>query len=77
MFSDEELRVGNILSIEFFLPVFLHEIAPATCTAAVVWVERLPKGGRARFDVGMRFVRLEEATTSLLASVLGPPAGHG
>ena len=50
--------------------------APVTYTAEVVWIEPLPAGALARFDVGLKFIQLEPATLRLLAKVLGPPEGE-
>ncbi len=69
IFSDEELKVGGLLKMEFFLP----DVAPVTYTAEVVWVEPLPIGADARFDVGLKFIQLEPDALKLLMQVLGPP----
>ena len=68
IFSDDPLQVGELLKMEFFLP----DTRPVTYTAEVVWVEPLPKGAPARFDVGLKFLQLEPATLSLLVGGLGP-----
>jgi hypothetical protein len=69
IYSDERLRVGELLKMEFFLP----DITPVTYTAEVVWIDALPDGSPARFDVGLKFLQLEPAALRLLVSVLGPP----
>ena len=69
VFSDEERRVGELLKMEFFLP----DVAPVTYTAEVVWVERIPGGAPATFDVGLKFIQLEPDALKLLLQVLGPP----
>jgi hypothetical protein len=51
-YSDDEQRPGARLELELLFPgggtaVFLAE---------VVWVETLPAGSPARFDVGLRFL---------------------
>jgi len=69
IFSDDELRVGELLKLEFFLP----EVAPVTYTAEVVWIEPLPVEADARFDVGLKFIQLEPEALKLLLQVLGPP----
>lgn len=71
IFSDEALRVGELLKMEFFLP----DVQPVTYTAEVVWVEALPAGDQARFDVGLKFIQLEPDALRLLLQVLGPPEG--
>jgi hypothetical protein len=72
IFSDEKMRVGELLKMEFFLP----DAAPVTYTAEVVWVEELAPGAPARFDLGLKFIQLEPAAIRLLMSVLGPAEGH-
>jgi hypothetical protein len=69
IFSDDELRVGELLKMEFFLP----DVPPVTYTAEVVWIERLAEDAPARFDVGLKFIQLEPDALQLLAKVLGPP----
>src|SRR5215472_12897153 len=69
IYSDENLRVGELLKMEFFLP----DVTPVTYTAEVVWIEPLPAGSPARFDVGLKFIQLEPAAITLLMGVLGPP----
>jgi hypothetical protein len=69
IYSDDKLRVGELLKMEFFLP----DVTPVTYTAEVVWIVALPEGSPARFDVGLKFIQLEPAAISLLMGVLGPP----
>jgi PilZ domain len=69
IFSDDPLRVGELLKMEFFLP----DIPPVTYTAEVVWIEPLPPASPARFDVGLKFIQLEPDALQLLTKVLGPP----
>ena len=37
-FSDDEMRVGELLKMEFFLA----DVPPVTYTAEVVWIDELP-----------------------------------
>jgi hypothetical protein len=69
IFSDEALRIGELFKLEFFLP----DVAPVTYTAEVVWIEPLPEGAPARYDVGLKFIQLEPDALRLLLQVLGPP----
>jgi hypothetical protein len=73
IFSDEEMQVGALLKMEFFLP----DVEPVTYTAEVVWIDPLPAGSPARFDVGLKFIQLEPAALQLLLKVLGPPEEGG
>jgi hypothetical protein len=68
IYSDDPLRIGELLKMEFFLP----DVQPVTYTAEVVWIEPLPNGAPARFDVGLKFIQLEPAALQLLMKVLGP-----
>ncbi|HEX4446384.1 MAG TPA: PilZ domain-containing protein [Polyangiaceae bacterium] len=69
IYSDDELKVGALLKMEFFLA----DVPPVTYTAEVVWIERLPDKAPARFDVGLKFIQLEPEALQLLTKVLGPP----
>jgi PilZ domain-containing protein len=69
IFSDEERHVGELLKMEFFLP----DAPPVTYTAEVVWIDRLPPDGPARFDLGLKFIQLEPDALKVLMQVLGPP----
>ena len=69
IYSDDKLRVGELLKMEFFLP----DVEPVTYTAEVVWIVPLPTGSPARFDVGLKFMQLEPGAITLLMGVLGPP----
>jgi len=68
IFSDDHLKVGELLKLEFFV----EEASPVTYTAQVVWVERLAEGAPALFDVGLKFLHLEPAALKMLVGVLGP-----
>jgi hypothetical protein len=69
IFSDDRLRIGELLKMEFFLP----DVEPVTYTAEVVWIVPLPTGSPARFDVGLKFIQLDPGAITLLMGVLGPP----
>lgn len=69
IYSDEVMRVGDFLKMEFFLP----DVEPVTYTAEVVWIDALGPGAPAKFDVGLKFVQLEPGALQLLLKVLGPP----
>ena len=72
IFSDEELRIGDLLKMEFFLP----DTEPVTYTGEVVWIDRLADGAAARFDVGLKFIQLGPDALKLLVKVLGPEEGE-
>jgi hypothetical protein len=69
IYSDEEMRVGDFLKMEFFL----QDVEPVTYTAEVVWIDTLPEGSPAKYDVGLKFIQLEPGALQLLLKVIGPP----
>lgn len=69
VYADEAPTPGDRLELELFLP----DESALECTVEVVWVEPLPEGSPARFDVGARFVKLDEPDRSRLAAVLQQP----
>ena len=71
VYSDDRHKVGNLVKMEFFVT----GAPPVTYTAEVVWIEALPKGAPAKYDVGLKFVDLSRAAYDLLLGVLGPEAG--
>jgi hypothetical protein len=68
IYSDEEYARGALLKMELFAEG--HD--SITYTAEVVWIESLPKGSPALYDVGLRFVDLRPEALVLLSSLLGP-----
>lgn len=69
VYADEAPAAGDRLELE----LFLQDETALTCTVEVVWVEPLPDGSPARFDVGARFVKLSEDDRARLATVLKEP----
>jgi hypothetical protein len=67
VFSDLPMEVGERLTLE----LFLAGADEVTFLAEVVWIERLPEGSDATFDVGLKFLSLDPAAEALLAKVLG------
>lgn len=68
VYSDDRHRPGALVKMEFFA-----EGSPAvTYTAEVVWVEELPPGSAAKYDLGLKFVDLSVEALAFLTSVLGP-----
>jgi hypothetical protein len=66
IYSDKYLPEGKRLEIEFFLPSGYTVEA----IAKVVWVNELPPGSEALYDVGLEFIRLPEMAVEELKSVL-------
>jgi hypothetical protein len=66
VYTDEELREGTRLEIEVFLP----EGRSVVCQVEVVWVDKLPDGAAARFDVGIAFIAIRPDDRERISSVL-------
>jgi hypothetical protein len=65
-YSDDEHRPGTRLELE----LIFRDGGSAVILAEVVWVEPLPAGGPARFDVGLRFVDAEPEDLEQIQKVL-------
>ena len=68
LYADDAPAIGDRLELELFLP----DESEMLCTVEVVWIEELPQGSPARFDVGAKFVALEGADRARLELVLKP-----
>ncbi len=66
LYADEAPAAGDRLQLE----LFLHDQSELTLRVEVVWVEELPEGSPARFDVGVKFVELSEADRARLSTTL-------
>ena len=73
IFSDDPVKVGSLLDLE----LFPGDHQPFSCTAEVMWVEELPHGAPALYDVGLRFTQLKDEDRARLAAVLEPAAPAG
>ena len=66
VFSDDRMKIGAKLNLEL-LP------EPATSVqvlARVAWIDELPDGSPARFDVGLEFLDVPEEMVSRLGAIL-------
>lgn len=70
LYADDAPSVGDRLELELFLP----DQSELVCRVEVVWVEKLPDGAPAQYDVGAKFVEISAGDRSRLASAL---AGAG
>jgi hypothetical protein len=66
VYSDDETAPGTPLELE----LVFSDSSSVVCRAEVVWIERLPDGAPARFDVGLRFTELTSDAAAQLARVL-------
>jgi c-di-GMP-binding flagellar brake protein YcgR len=69
VFSDETFGLGNKLELDVLLP----DESVVRCWAEVVWLDELPAGAEAKFDVGLKFTDMAPADIERLATVLGDP----
>ena len=69
VFADDAHVQGERIEME----VLFGEGDSATFVAEVAWVEELPKGAPARFDVGLRYLDVAASDLDRLAKVLGNP----
>jgi len=65
LYSDEAFKVGSRLELEIFLP----DDSSITVTARTVWVDTLPAGGPAAYEVGFAFVDISADHHALLANL--------
>ena len=68
-YSDERRPVGERLELE----LAFRDGGVATVLAEVVWIEELPAGSPARFDVGMRYIDASAKDLALIRRALGAP----
>lgn len=72
--SDEEMQVGDRLDLTLFTP----EGEEIETTIRVAWVNVLPAGSEAAFDVGLHFERVApehaERLTRLVSSAMSDPS---
>lgn len=65
-YSDDPIRPGRLLEVGVFLP----DGEEVTAVVEVEWCDPLPRSEPARFDVGMRILRMEPAARRRLEDVL-------
>jgi hypothetical protein len=63
-YSDDEQPVGTRIEIDLLFP----QGEPARVLAEVAWVQPLPAGSAARFDVGLRFIRIRSEDLARIAA---------
>jgi len=72
IYSDEPLKEGKGVQIELDLP----SGKSAKATARVVWIEVLPPGSEARFDVGLEFLVISNEAIDELQSISENASTH-
>jgi hypothetical protein len=68
LYADEAPAIGDRLELELFLP----DSSQVTCVVEVVWLEPLPEGAPAKFDVGVKYVDISAKAKKQLEIVLSP-----
>jgi PilZ domain len=71
VFTDERPAEGVPLRLE----VFLVDGTSVTCRVVVAWVDPLPDGAPARFEVGLEFTALRPGDRERLSVAIGSPQG--
>src|SRR5207244_174995 len=66
IYGDDPMSPGDHLEIELFLP----DQSTVTCEVEIVWVDPLPDGAPARFDMGLKFLHPNKADMDRRAAVL-------
>ena len=67
IYSDQRFAKGELLTLELMAP----EMMTTTFTAEVVWIDELPAGSPALFDVGLRFRSVDPTQIQALERMLG------
>ncbi|MFP4365138.1 MAG: methyltransferase domain-containing protein [Spirochaetia bacterium] len=62
IYSDQPHRVGEHLDLELFLP----DNSEVHCKVEVVWVSEAPEAKQAKYDVGLRFMKIREDHLDIL-----------
>jgi len=65
IYSDQSFRPGERLTLEL-----MTADALTTFTAEVVWIEELPAGAPATYDVGLRFHDVDPSQAATLEKIL-------
>jgi len=65
MYSDDPFEVGTRIELELLVPGEAIEFH-----ARVVWIESLPAGGPALYDVGLEFLELSDGAKQHLGALL-------
>lgn len=68
VYSDEQFEVGSRMEIE----LFLREEPSLIFTVQVVWINPLPGGAPARYDVGLQFLDVPQQGLHRLRDALEP-----
>ena len=67
IYSDQRFAKGELLTLE----LMTVDSPVSTLTAEVVWIDELPAGSPALFDVGLRFRSVDPTQFQALEHILG------
>ena len=67
IYSDQKFAKGELLTLE----LMTVDAPISTFTAEVMWIEELPAGSPALFDVGLRFRSVDPTQAQALERMLG------
>lgn len=67
IYSDQRFAKGELLTLE----LMTVDAPISTFTAEVVWIDELPAGSPALFDVGLRFKGVDPTQAQALERMLG------
>lgn len=67
LYADQPHKLGEDLELEVFMP----DGVTLTCRVEVVWAETLEMGAEARFEIGVKFVRIAEADQKRIVALAG------
>jgi len=66
VFSDEPSKPGTYFELELLLP----DGVTIVCKAVVAWMDMLPEGAPAKYDLGLQFTDLDAADQQRLSQVM-------
>jgi hypothetical protein len=67
-YSDDDRRPGERLELELFFP----DGQNAVVLAEVIWIDVLPAGSPARFDIGLRYLDCSPESLALIERAVQP-----
>jgi Tfp pilus assembly protein PilZ len=66
VYTDDPHKIGEHLELELFLP----NGETVTLDTQICWIDKLPKGGPARFEVGLQYVDVAASDLKRIESLL-------
>ncbi|MDR4509979.1 MAG: PilZ domain-containing protein [Candidatus Brocadiaceae bacterium] len=66
VYSDDKIKLGELLELELFLP----DNTSFVCKAKVVWQKPLPEGAKAKYDLGLQFTEVPSDIMKRLSGII-------